>query len=64
MIDLISFEPYKVIFMTLGKLILVNILTAITFIIAILVLPIVWFRPIVEYLLKPLSDILEKVINM
>jgi hypothetical protein len=50
--------------MTLGKLILVNILTAITFIIAILVLPIVWFRPIVEYLLKPLSDILEKVINM
>ena len=64
MTDLISFEPYKVIFVTLGKLILVNILTAITFIIAILVLPIVWFKPIIKYILNPLSDILEKVIEL
>ena len=62
--DLISFEPYEVIFMTLGKLILVNILTAVTFIIAILVLPIVWLKPIIKYILNPLSDILEKVIEI
>jgi hypothetical protein len=61
MTDLISFEPYKVIFMTLGKLILVNIFTAVTFVIAILVLPVVWFKPIIKYILKPLSTILEKL---
>lgn len=64
MIDLINFKPYKVIFMTLGKLFLLNILTAVTFIIAILVLPIVWFKPVIKYILNPLSDILEKVIEM
>lgn len=64
MADLISFEPYEVIFMTLGKLILVNILTAVTFVVVILVLPVVWFKPIIKYLLNPLSDILEKVIEM
>ncbi len=64
MTDLISFEPYEVIFKTLGKLILVSISTAVTFVIAILVLPVVWFKPIVKYLLNPLSDVLEKVIDM
>lgn len=64
MTDLINFEPYKVIFMTLGKLFLINILTAITFVIAILVLPVVWFKPIIKHILNPLSDILEKVIKM
>ena len=64
MTELISFEPYKVIFITLGKLILVNVLTAVTFVIAILVLPVVWFKPIIKYVLNPLCDILEKVIEM
>ena len=64
MTDLISFEPYEVIFMTLGKLILVSILTAVTFVIVILVLPVVWFKPIIKYILNPLSTILEKVIEL
>lgn len=64
MTDLISFEPYKVIFMTLGKLILINILAAVIFVIAILTLPIVWFKPIPIYILNPLSTIFGKVIEM
>lgn len=64
MTDLISFEPYKVIFITLGKLILVNVLTAITFVIVILALPVIWFKPIIKYILNPLSTILENVIEM